>query len=73
MEIMYTNQSAISIGTDVYLSFPDQSAREVRTKLHDKDQTQRQLSLSETIHGDISPETSSRKRDSLDISSRLHV
>jgi len=50
-----------------------QSAREVRAKLHDKDQTQRQLSLSATIHGDISPEISSRKRDSLDISSRLHV
>jgi len=57
----------------VYLSFPGQSAREVRARLHDKDQTQRQLSLSATINGDISPEISSRKRDSLDISSRLHV
>jgi len=57
----------------VYLSFPGQSAKEVRARLHDKDQTQRQLSLSATINGDISPEISSRKRDSLDISSRLHV
>jgi len=62
-----------SIGTNVYLSFPGQSAKEVRARLHDKDQTQRQLSLSATINGDISPEISSRKRDSLDISSRLHV
>jgi hypothetical protein len=58
--------------TNMYLSFPGQSAREVRARLHDKDQTQAALTLSHSSWGHFS-RNKLRKRDSLDVSSRLHV